>query len=179
MSADGMRARKWIDTESLVAMDSVALDPFREAFGAVAAPVSIVTALGDDGRPHGTTVSSFCSLSASPPLIVVALDLSSNLLELVASTHRFGVNVLAHGQEEIALACASKREDKFDSVPWREADGLPRVDGTAVWFACDLVRLVDGGDHEIAIGLIGHCETAEVAPLVYHRRSFATLSGPA
>jgi flavin reductase (DIM6/NTAB) family NADH-FMN oxidoreductase RutF len=37
-------------------------DAFREVMGGVATPVAVVTTLTGDG-PHGTTVSSFASLS--------------------------------------------------------------------------------------------------------------------
>ena len=46
---------------------------FREVMAGVATPVSVVTAISD-GRPHGTTVSAFASLSMDPPMVLVALD---------------------------------------------------------------------------------------------------------
>jgi flavin reductase (DIM6/NTAB) family NADH-FMN oxidoreductase RutF len=47
-------------------------EAFRRAMSSIATPVSIVTALGD--RPHGTTVSTFASLSLDPPMVLVAPD---------------------------------------------------------------------------------------------------------
>jgi len=41
--------------------------------GSVCTPVSVVTSY-DSTRPHGTTVSAFCSLSLTPPMVLVALD---------------------------------------------------------------------------------------------------------
>lgn len=153
------------------AADAVVLDAFRETLSCVPGPVTVVTTLAD-GRPHGTTVSAFCSLSADPPLVLVSLDRSSDLLGLIRETGRFAVNLLAAGQEEIGLACARKGSEKFDGVAWSDECGLPRIDGAAGWLACDIRELLPGGDHVIVVGLVTACETREADALVYHRRRF-------
>jgi flavin reductase (DIM6/NTAB) family NADH-FMN oxidoreductase RutF len=153
------------------AADGVLAEAFKETLSCVPAPVTIVTTLGH-GRPHGTTVSAFSSLSADPPLVLVALDRSSDLLGLLRETGRFAVNLLAAGQEEIGLSCARKGADKFDCVPWRDEQGLPRIEEAAAWLACDIRELLPGGDHVIVVGLVTACATREAEPLVYHRRRF-------
>ena len=153
------------------AEDGVVGDAFRETLSCVPGPVTVVTTLAG-GRPHGTTVSAFSSLSADPPLVMVSLDRSSDLLGLVRETGRFAVNLLAAGQEQIGLACARKGSEKFDAVPWRDECGLPRIDGAAGWLACDIRELLPGGDHVIVVGLVTACETREAEALVYHRRRF-------
>ncbi|HEY4055490.1 MAG TPA: flavin reductase family protein, partial [Kofleriaceae bacterium] len=75
------------------------------------APVTVITTLERD-RPHGTTVSAFCSLSADPPLVLVALDRESNLLRKLRAIGQFGISVLATGQDEIARRCAQKDHGK-------------------------------------------------------------------
>src|SRR5438876_8181319 len=127
---------------------AVSLDQFRETFSSVPTPVSIVTALRD-GVPHGTTVSSFCSLSAEPPLVLVALDRGSNTLAVLDETRRFGVNVLAADQDGAARACASKGEGKFAGIEWHAENGLPRLAGTTSWLECDVEDELEGGDHVI------------------------------
>jgi flavin reductase (DIM6/NTAB) family NADH-FMN oxidoreductase RutF len=145
----------------------------RDALSEVPTPVTVITTL-DDGGPHGTTVSAFCSLSARPPLLLVALDRESVLLRKLRSTGRFGVSVLADGQDEIARRCASKAEDKFEAVPWHAEDGVPRIDGAASWFLCEIEELLPGGDHEIVVGHVLECaRDGQAGSLVYHRRDFA------
>jgi flavin reductase (DIM6/NTAB) family NADH-FMN oxidoreductase RutF len=151
--------------------DAVVVDAFRETLSSVPGPVTVVTTLAG-GRPHGTTVSAFCSLSADPPLVLVSLDRSSGLLGLVRETGRFAVNLLAAGQEEIGLACARKGPEKFEAVAWRDECGLPRIEGAAGWLACDIRELLPGGDHVIVVGLVTACDTREADALVYHRRRF-------
>jgi flavin reductase (DIM6/NTAB) family NADH-FMN oxidoreductase RutF/dTDP-glucose pyrophosphorylase len=155
--------------------DGVRLDAFKETLSSVPAPVTIVTTVRD-GNPHGTTVSAFSSLSAEPPLVLVALDRSSDLLALLKETGRFAINLLSSGQEELGLACAKKGPEKFQTVPWHEDLGLPRIDGAAAWLACDVQELLPGGDHIIVVGLVTACETGEDEALVYHRRRFLQLA---
>jgi len=45
-------------------------------------------------RPHGTTVSAFASLSLNPPMVLVSLDKSSELLRHVRRILAFGLNIL-------------------------------------------------------------------------------------
>jgi flavin reductase (DIM6/NTAB) family NADH-FMN oxidoreductase RutF len=148
-------------------------DRFREVMAAVATPVSVVTTAGD-GRPHGTTVSAFASLSMTPPMVLVSLDRGSDLLALVRRSGRFGLNVLGAHQTALALAFAKKGTDKFAGVVWDEEDGLPRLSGAVGWLSCDVTDLVDGGDHVVVLGAVRAAETAEGKPLTYHARVFGT-----
>jgi len=60
---------------------AVTLDRFRELFAGIPMPVAVAVAVvavaGADGVA-GATVSSFCSLSAEPPPVLVALDRTSD-----------------------------------------------------------------------------------------------------
>ena len=138
--------------------EGVGFDVFCELFSGVPSAVSVVTSRNGDVGPHGTTVSAFCSLSLSPPLVLVALDRSSDLLALLEQHHRFGINVLAVGQEEIGTQCAKKGPDKLAGVAWRYDDGLPRIDGSAAWLACEVMDLLEGGDHVMVVGLVSSCD---------------------
>jgi flavin reductase (DIM6/NTAB) family NADH-FMN oxidoreductase RutF len=155
------------------------VDParFKDVLGSVATPVTVVTALCD-GRPHGTTVSAFCSLSLDPPLVIVSLDRDSDLLAIMRVTRRFGVNVLHEGQEDHALCFARKGCDKFRGVDWHEHAELPRLTGAAAWIACRAERLLPGGDHVIVTGRVEHAERHPGhRPLVYRERTFSRLAG--
>ncbi|SHN15019.1 flavin reductase family protein [Cryptosporangium aurantiacum] len=146
---------------------------FRDVMAEVCTPVSVITAM-DGVRPHGTTVSAFASLSMAPPMVLVSLDRGSNLLAVVRTTRRFGVNILGREQHGLASAFARKGADKFDGVPWTLAHGLPRLGGAPGWLACDLEQLVPGGDHFVALGTVLDAETRPGRPLTYHSRAFGT-----
>lgn len=155
--------------------DSVALG-FREAMAHVCTPVTVITTFDGD-RPHGTTVSAFMSLSMGPPMVAVALDGDSELLALIRESERFGVNVLASAQSDVALAFARKGRDKFNGVGWRRRDDLPALDGISGWVACTATDFAVGGDHTVIFGEVIGADHAVAEPLTYHRRVFGTHRG--
>jgi flavin reductase (DIM6/NTAB) family NADH-FMN oxidoreductase RutF len=148
---------------------------FREVMAGVAAPVSVVTSIAG-GMPHGTTVSAFASLSVDPPMVLVALDQNSQLLEVITESKRFGLNVLSAAQQSIAATFAKKGAAKnvSDVIAWELDHDIPRLAGTSGWLACEVVNLVKGGDHFIVLGMVVAAETTEALPLIYHRRQYGT-----
>jgi flavin reductase (DIM6/NTAB) family NADH-FMN oxidoreductase RutF len=148
---------------------------FRDLMAAVCAPVTVVTTADDDG-PHGATVSSFTSLSLHPPLVTVALDRRSSLLSRIRGARRFGVNVLASADDDLALLFARRDADRFGEAGWSLSQGLPRLDGAAGWAVCDLAQVVEGGDHLLLVGLVTHAESSQRSPLVHGHRTFGTHS---
>ena len=153
----------------------VAEQAFRDLMAAVCAPVTVVTAA--EGAPFGTTVSAFASLSLRPPMITVALDRGSRLLDPVLRTGRFGVNVLSHGQDEIARLFAQPSIDRFAAVDWHYDHGLPRLSGAPGWLVCELAQSVEGGDHMLLLGTVREAEIRTAPPLVYGHRAYGTHSG--
>ncbi|WP_327145435.1 flavin reductase family protein [Nocardia sp. NBC_01327] len=148
---------------------------FRDLMAGVCGPVTIVTAASGT-QPYGATVSAFASLSLSPPMITVALDRRSSLLTEILHTDRFGVNVLGHGDDEIAMSFARRGTDRFSGIDWRFDHDLPRLTDAPGWLVCRLVRAVDGGDHMLLLGEVIAAETRTAAPLVYGHRTFGTHS---
>lgn len=153
---------------------TVTRDAFRDTLGAVCTPLAIVTSQLA-ARPHGTTVSAFCSLSLAPPLVLVSLDRSSRLLAMIRTTGRFGINVLEHGQQALATRFAAKHDDRFADIAWSMDHGLPRIHGAGSWIACQLENLLEGGDHEIVVGLVEHAEQRARDPLLYQHCTFRRL----
>jgi flavin reductase (DIM6/NTAB) family NADH-FMN oxidoreductase RutF len=139
----------------------------------VCTPVSVVTAVVD-GRPHGTTVSAFTSLSADPPMILVALDRRSRLLALVERTRRLGINVLGTEHVDLARRFAQKGADTFAGVGWTLDHGLPRFRSCPAWLACAVDSLVNGGDHVVVLARIEAAALDAAQPLTYHSREFGT-----
>ena len=146
---------------------------FLEVMAGVCTPVAVVTTLVDDG-PHGTTVSAFSSLSLDPPMALVALDKQSLLLELTLRSGRFGLNVLATDHRQLALTFARKGHDKFAEVAWHLEHGVPRLPAAAGFLACEVDRVVEGGDHVVLFGKVLRATVGAGAPLTYHARSFGT-----
>ncbi|MCG5468952.1 flavin reductase family protein [Micromonospora sp. LAH09] len=149
-------------------------DDFREVMAHVCTPVAVVTAMSN-GLPHGTTVSAFASLSMDPPMILVSLSRSSDLLAVVRATRCFGVNMLASEQSALAVGFARKGgTDKFNGVPWQPEGDVPRIPDAAGFLVCRVSRLVEGGDHIILLGEVVSAHPERARPLTYHRRAFGT-----
>src|ERR1700743_2014998 len=128
-------------------------DEFRSLMAGVCAPVTVVTT-ADAGGPAGSTVSAFASLSLHPPLISVAFGRGSRLLGRIQRRGRFGVNILAHGQEDVAVLFARRGVDRFASVRWRLENGLPRLCAASGWAACELCNDVEAGEQRPAFRLV-------------------------
>lgn len=155
----------------------VTADLFRDVLGSVCTPVTVVTT-SHGGAVHASTVSAFSSLSVDPPLVLVALDRTSQLLRLIILARVFAVNVLALDQDGTARALARKRADKLYGTGWFEHEGLPRLPGVSAWIACRVYRLVVGGDHMIVMGLVVGAERGAAPPLLYRQRGFTTTRRP-
>jgi flavin reductase (DIM6/NTAB) family NADH-FMN oxidoreductase RutF len=147
---------------------------FRRVMGGVPTPVSVVTTLVED-QPHGTTVSAFTSLSMAPPMVLVALDATSDLLAQIQRSRRFGINVLGAGQADLALAFAKKGGTyNFQGIPGNRSHELPRLASTPGWLACEVADLVPGGDHVLVLGNVLAADEVDGHPLTYYRRMFGT-----
>jgi flavin reductase (DIM6/NTAB) family NADH-FMN oxidoreductase RutF len=151
-------------------MREVAPERFRAVMGHFATGVTVVTVTSQDG-PVGMTANAVCSLSLDPLLLLVCFDNEARTLPVVRETGRFGVNVLASGQEDLARLFASKRpeREKFGGVAHTVHDGIPVIEGVLAWVGCRLERLIPGGDHTIGIGAVEGVEAGHGEPLLYFR----------
>jgi flavin reductase (DIM6/NTAB) family NADH-FMN oxidoreductase RutF len=160
-------------------MHPVEPDRFRTVMGHFATGVAVITATAPGGRPVGMTANAVCSLSLDPVLLLVCFDRTARTFAVVRDTGRFGVNVLAAGQESLARLFASKAQEdaKFAEVPHTVHDGIPVIEGTLAWVGCRLERLVPGGDHEIGIGAVESAEVGareDAEPLIWYRGAYRT-----
>ncbi len=154
-------------------MRDVGPDRFRDVMGRFATGVTVVTVATPDG-PLGMTANAVCSLSLEPLLLLVCFDNAARTLPPVRAAGRFGVNVLAAGQEDLARLFASKRpeREKFAGVAHSVHDGIPVIDSALAWVGCRLERLVPGGDHVIGIGAVEAAEAGTGEPLIWYRGGY-------
>ncbi len=154
-------------------MREVGPERFRSVMGHFATGVTVVTAATPDG-PVGMTANAVCSLSLEPLLLLVAFDNDARTLPAVRATGRFGVNILAAGQADLARLFASKVDElgKFSGVPHTVHDGIPVIEGALAWIGCRLDRLVTAGDHTIGIGAVESAEAGQGEPLLWFRGAY-------
>lgn len=152
----------------------VSPDTFREALSRWASAVAIV-AVRDEAAVHATTVSSFASVSAEPPRILLSLGPTARVLPFLAEEgRRFTVNVLSEGQRRLATVFADSYPVGPSPFP---PEGDPRIQGAHVVLTCTVDSVIAVGDVRMVIGLVVATELGESGgPLLYHRREYWTLS---
>jgi flavin reductase (DIM6/NTAB) family NADH-FMN oxidoreductase RutF/DNA-binding IclR family transcriptional regulator len=117
--------------------------------------VCVVTAVEPEGTRAGFVVGSFTSVSLAPPLIAFFPDRGSSSWPKIERAGRFCVNILGADQEDVCRRFASRAPDKFEGVPYREADsGAPIIDGVVAWLDCSLESVTEAGDHFIVLGRV-------------------------
>jgi len=150
-------------------------DEFRRVVGHFASGVTVITTV-DNALRYGTTASAFSSLSVEPPMLLVALNRTSETGAAVATAGRFAVNILAEDQEEVALRFARKGSSKFDGVPVSVGHGgLPLIDGALATLQCHVTSQASGGTHTVFLAEVVHAQSTAGTPLAYWRGRFGRL----
>jgi flavin reductase (DIM6/NTAB) family NADH-FMN oxidoreductase RutF len=168
-------------TEASQTVAGIGSAEFRHAVGHFATGVTIVTSVGPDGEPVGTTANAVCSLSLDPPLILVCFERSSLTLAAIRSHGAFAVNVLAAPQQHLSANFARRGVAAvWEGVRHRPGPtGSPRLADVLATLECTVEYQVPGGDHEILVGRVRHAETAgtDAEPLLYWRGGYLKASG--
>lgn len=177
-----IRGPEKLNARHLTAMETVPdVDPkrFRDILGRYPTGVTVVTAIGEDGRPAGLAVGSFTSVSLDPLLVAFLPDRNSSTFGKMRSAGSFCVNVLAADQEPVCRAFAAKGDDKFSGIEWKPApSGAPRLADIIAWIDCDVHAIHEAGDHFIVIGRVRDLELVlDKAPLLFHRGGYGSIAG--
>jgi 3-hydroxy-9,10-secoandrosta-1,3,5(10)-triene-9,17-dione monooxygenase reductase component len=154
----------------------------REAMGQFATGVTVVTSVGADGEPVGTTANAVTSLSLEPPLVLVCFDLNSATLAAIRGHGAFAVNVLGHRQRHLSANFAKRGlAAVWDEVRHhRGPTGSPRLADVIAVIECTVEHSFPGGDHEIVVGRVRHVESngGGATPLLFWRGKYTSIDGP-
>lgn len=152
------------------------MDPraFRNACGAFATGVTVVTTRTDEGD-HGMTANAFMSVSLDPALVTVSIDKKSRMLGKLRQSGRYAVNILSETMQATALHFAGRPQPDQDHV-LAERAGLPFLPGSAALFLTDIVQEIEVGDHVLFIGQVVEfdCDPAQ-SPLLFSAGQFRHL----
>src|SRR5688572_2714427 len=86
---------------------------FRNALGAFATGVTVVSTRSTDGIDVGLTANSFNSVSLDPPMVLWSLAKASRALPIFVGSPYFVIHVLAADQEAISTRFSRANQDKF------------------------------------------------------------------
>ncbi len=155
---------------------AVSSELFRRACAQFPTGVAVLTTRASDGTPHGLTVNAFCSLSLTPPLVLVAIDRVCSILDTFEKSGHFAINFLSLDQRNLSIRFSELPEGRFSGVPWSPgAEGAPLIEGTIGSIECRTKNIIDAGDHRALIGEVVAASVADGDPLVFFRGAYTDL----
>ncbi len=160
------------------------VDDFRSAMRQLAATVCVVTAGQGDAR-RGLTATAVCSLSMTPPSMLVCVNRLGAAHRAITASGAFCVNILAADQHDVARRFAGQTgdagENKFGLGEWSTlATGAPALDGALVNLDCSLSSDVETESHSIFVGRVMQVRFGTTkSPLLHYDRNFFSLANQA
>jgi flavin reductase (DIM6/NTAB) family NADH-FMN oxidoreductase RutF len=152
---------------------------FRDALGLFPTGVAVVTTITRDGTHLGTTVSSFNSVSLSPPLVLFSIARSASSFAAWSEAETYAINLLQEHQDALSTRFARARTDKWEGIkPMVGQTGSLLIPGALASFECENYARYDGGDHLILVGRVCAMTTASVTdprPLIFYRGSYQKI----
>ena len=141
----------------------------------------MITSVGPDGQPVGTTANAVSSLSLDPPLILVCFDRSSQTLAAMLAHGAFAVNVLGARQQHLSANFARRGlAAAWDGVRHRRGrTGSPRLDGVIASLECTVEHRLRGRrprDRRRPGARGGDERRRRRAPLLFWRGGYASLN---
>jgi 3-hydroxy-9,10-secoandrosta-1,3,5(10)-triene-9,17-dione monooxygenase reductase component len=147
---------------------------FRNALGAFATGVTIVTTRDGVGSDVGLTANSFNSVSLDPPMVLWSLAKTSMSLSAFTQASHFAVHILASDQEMLSNRFAKRGVDKFADLDLERGEaGIPLLIGCGARFQCRTTFQYEGGDHIIFVGEVIAFDHSHREPLLFHRGRYA------
>jgi flavin reductase len=146
-----------------------------------AAGVTVVAAVGNAGY-LGITVSAFSLVSLDPPLALVCINASSQVLEAIQASGAFAVTILGGRQELLAETFAGRApspDPNLSDIPHHTLlTGAPILVGGLAWLDCRLEQAHTSGDHTIFVGRVVAAGVAEGQddPLLYFGSQYRRLA---
>ena len=148
---------------------------FREGMSLLPTAVNVITTNGNSGC-HGFTASAVCSVTDTPPTLLVCMNQSSRSHEHFLENKTLSVNVLGTQHESISNAFASKlcSEERFEHGAWTTlATGAPILEDALVSFDCEIEDIQQVGTHSIFMCRVVAIKQSESdESLVYFNRSY-------
>lgn len=150
---------------------------FRSAMANLGAAVSVVTTNGPRGRA-GLTLSAACSVTDSPPTMLVCVNRSSYTHDIFTENQRACVNVLGSDHEELAMHFAGATdvpmEERLSRPIWdQNPDEAPMLRDAAASLAGRITDQATHGSHSVLFLEIDRVVVREDrGALVYFQRQF-------
>lgn len=153
---------------------------FREAMSRLGASVHTITSAGPAGT-CGITASAVCSVSDTPPTLLVCLNRRSAMNPVFKVNRVFCVNTLtAEHQalsETFAGSTGASMPDRMKAAEWTVLEtGAPVLTDALVSIDCRVTEVNEVGTHSVFFGEVMAIRLGERRPaLVYLHREYRSL----
>ncbi|WP_201617903.1 flavin reductase [Psychrobacter urativorans] len=148
---------------------------FRNAMSLLTTAVNVITTEGTSGC-HGFTASAVCSVTDTPPTLLVCMNQTSRSHAHFIENKILSVNVLGAQHEQISNAFASKlrSEERFKQGSWTELEtGAPVLEDALVSFDCEIEQIQEVGTHSIFMcRVVAIKQSQQDESLVYFNRAY-------
>ncbi|MFT4020961.1 MAG: pyrimidine utilization flavin reductase protein F [Acinetobacter sp.] len=151
---------------------------FRNAMSQLAAAVNIVTTDGDAGRA-GFTASAVCSVTDTPPTLLVCLNRQASVYHTFCKNKVLCVNTLASHHADLSTVFGGKTamDERFTQGDWHYlCTGSPVLQDAVVAFDCEVREITAVGTHDILICEVVSIQLSEGKQgLIYFDRAYHQL----
>lgn len=151
---------------------------FRSAMAQLGAAVHVVTTDGPGGRA-GFSASAVCSVTDSPPTVLVCLNRGSSAYQATVANGIVCINTLSAEQQPMSAAFAGKTpmHERFEHGAWKNRQGYaPVLEGSAMSIDCRITSRVPVGTHDILVCEVLSIEDNEAGScLIYFNRQYHRL----
>ncbi|WP_104500903.1 flavin reductase [Acinetobacter indicus] len=148
---------------------------FRNAMSLLSSAVNVVTTAGASGV-HGFTASAVCSVTDTPPTLLVCMNQTSRSHAHFIENKVLSVNVLGAQHQQISNVFASKMksEERFQYGTWTELEtGAPVLTDALTSFDCEIEQIQQVGTHSIFMcRVVAIQHSQQEHGLVYFNRAY-------
>lgn len=159
--------------------DMIEATDFRDAMSLLTTAVHVIATQRDSGC-HGFTASAVCSVTDTPPTLLVCMNQAARSHAHFVDNKILSVNVLGAQHEQLSNAFASKlsSEERFAQGSWTTlATGAPILEDALVSFDCEIEDVQQVGTHSIFMCRVvainqSEQQSEQQDSLVYFNRSY-------
>ena len=147
--------------------------------GHFATGVTVITTGGRAGGEWGMTANSVTSLSLDPPLVLFAIDRDNQMLQQLAATPAFAINILRADQEALSHRFAAPGPKDFAGIGITfGSSGAPIFSDCLGFLECDVYQRLPGGDHRIVVGKVVGGALSGGKPLLFYGGGYNAIAHP-
>jgi len=159
-------------------IDTITTEQFRNAMSRLAAAVNVITTDGPGGR-HGMTATAVCSVTDSPPTLLVCMNRRSGSHRRFRDNGVLCVNVLAGHHQALSRRFASSADavTRFGEESWTTlVTGAPVLVDASAALDCRITQVSEVGTHSVFFcEVVGASMAAQAGCLVWFDRSYHVL----